>query len=165
MSWGLFPWRLLTAGVLLLTIFVVGFLAGQRRIEQAWSIERLQQQATALQRSLQMEQVRSQQEHINQQISTDYETTKSLLAHRSPVLRDSAISLCLTDNSMSAAPEPATSLDASSAYPIPDSNADAAEVSCKQLIRDATDTTLMVLFFQRWYADQAGEFAVPDRRP
>ena len=95
MSWGLFPWRWFAAGVLLLTVFAAGFTVGQRRIERAWAVERLQQQAVALQQSLHVAQVQTQQEHINQKIQTDYETQKSLLARRSPVLRDSAHSCLL----------------------------------------------------------------------
>jgi len=159
MNWGLFPWRWLTAGVLLLSIFAAGFTAGQRRIERAWAVERLQQQAVTLQQSLHVAQVQTQQERINQQILTDYENKKSLLARRSPVLHDSAHSLCIqTSGITSPMPptvEPADSTDASAAHAVPDPPGDASTISCEQLARDATDTTLMVMALQRWYAEQA----------
>ena len=159
MSWGLFPWRWFAAGVLLLTVFAAGFTVGQRRIERAWAVERLQQQAVALQQSLHVAQVQTQQERINQKIQTDYETQKSLLARRSPVLRDSAHSLCIpasgVTNAVPTTAEPAAHTDASAAHAVPDPLRDASTISCEQLTRDATDTTLMVMALQRWYAEQA----------
>lgn len=171
MNWGLFPWRWFAAGVLLLSIFAAGFMAGQRRIERAWVVERLQQQAVALQKSFHVAQVQTQQERINQQIQTDYETKKSLLARRSPVLRDSAHSLCIPAYGVTSpvpiTAEPAASTDASAAHAVPDSPGDATMISCEQLARDATDTTLMVMAWQRWYTEQTqvqshtSELAIP----
>lgn len=159
MSWGLFPWRWFAAAVLVLSIFAAGFMAGQRRIERAWAVERLQQKAVALQQSLHVAQVQTQQERINQQILTDYETQKSLLARRGPVLRDSAHSLCIPTSGVTGPlptiAEPAASTDASAAHAVPDPPGNATAISCEQLARDATDTTLMVMAWQRWYAEQA----------
>jgi len=159
MNWGLFSWRWLTAAVLVLSIFAAGFTAGQRRVERAWAVERLQQQAVALQQSLHVAQVQTQQERINQQILTDYENKKSLLARRGPVLRDSAHSLCIpTSGVTSPVPiiaDPAASADASPAHAVPDPPGNETAISCEQLARDATDTTLMVMAWQRWYAEQA----------
>ncbi len=167
----LFPWRWFAAGVLSLTFFAAGFTAGQRRIERAWAVERLQQQAVALQQSLHVAQVQTQQERINQQILTDYETQKTLLARRSPVLRDSAHSLCIpapgVTSPMPATAYPAASADASPAHAVPDPPGNATAISCEQLARDATDTTLMVMAWQRWYAEQTqvqshtSELAIP----
>jgi hypothetical protein len=171
MNWVFFPWRWFAAVVLLLTVFAAGFTAGQRRIERAWAVERLQQQAVTLQQSLHVAQVQTQQDRINQQILTDYENKKSLLAHRGPVLRDSAHSLCIpTYGVTSPVPiiaEPAASTDGSPAHAVPDPPGDATTISCGQLARDATDTTLMVMAWQRWYAEQTqvqshtNELAIP----
>lgn len=159
MNWWLFPWRWFAEGLLLLTFFAAGFAAGQSRIERAWAVERLQQQAVALQQSLHVAQVQTQQERINQEILTDYETKKSLLARHSPVLRDSAHSLCIPTSGvtspMPTTANPAASTDASPAHAVPDSLGGATVIGCEQLARDATDTTLMVLALQRWYAEQA----------
>lgn len=159
MNWGFIPWRWFTAGVLVLSIFLAGFMAGQRRVERAWAVERLQQQAVALQQSLHVAQVQTQQERINQQILIDYETQKSLLARRSPLLHDSAHSLCIptsgVTNPVPATADPAASTDASAAHAVPDPPGDANTISCERLVRDATDTTLMVMAWQRWYAEQA----------
>ncbi len=150
MNWGLFPWRWFVAGLLLLTVFAAGFTAGQRRVERAWTVERLQQQTIALQQSLHVAQVQTQQERINQQIQTDYENKKSLLARRSPVPTTA---------------EPAASTDANAAHAVPNTPRDASTISCEQLARDATDTTLMVMAWQRWYAEQAQVKSHPSESP
>ena len=153
------PWRVVLGLLTCLAIFIAGFVLGQRHVQQAWNAERLQQQAESLQQSLQAAQIQTQQERINQKISTNYETQKSKLARRPPVLRDGSLSLCIPPSN-SAGPMPAVaqfapSADASPANAVPDTARDAGAISCDQLARDAVDTTLMVLSFQRWYAEQA----------
>lgn len=156
---GAWPWRLVLTLLLCLAIFIAGFVMGQRHIRQVWDVERQQQQTAALAQSLHVAQIQTQQERINQKISTDYETQKSILARRTPVLRDGAISLCIpatnATSPMPAIAEPAPSADAAATNPVPDPARDAGAISCEQLAHDATDTTLMVLSFQRWYAEQA----------
>lgn len=156
---GAWPWRWVLTLLLCLAIFIAGFVMGQGNVQQAWSAERLAQQAKSLEQSLQVAQIQSQQEHINQQISTDYETQKSMLARRAPVLRDGALSLCVpasdTAGPVPANAELASSAVAAPANPVPDPARDADAIGCEQLARDAADTTLMVLLFQRWYAEQA----------
>ena len=153
------PWRLVLGLLLCLAGLIAGFVLGQRDVKQAWNAERLQQQAKSLQQSLQVAQIQTQQERINQRISTDYETQKSMLVRRPPVLRDGALSLCIPASNavgpMPAMAEPAPSADASPANAVPDPARNAGAISCDQLARNATDTTLMVLSFQRWYAEQA----------
>ena len=152
-------WRLTLGLLLFLAVFIVGFVMGQRHVQQAWTAERFEQQAKTLKQSLQVAQIQIQQERINQKISTDYETQKSMLARRAPVLRDGALSLCLhASNAASPVPaiaQPAASADAATINPVPDFARDAGAIGCEQLARDAADTTLMVLSFQRWYTEQA----------
>ena len=153
------PWRLVLGLLFFLTVFIAGFVMGQRHVQQAWTAERLEQQAKTLEQSLHVAQIQTQQERINQKISTDYETRKSILARRAPVLRDGALSLCVpashTTDSVPANAELAPSADEATTNPVPDSARDAGAIGCEQLARDAADTTLMVLSFQRWYAEQA----------
>lgn len=153
------PWRLVQGLLLCQAVFIAGFTMGHRHVQQAWNAERLLQQAQTLEQSLHVAQIQTQQERINQRISTDYETQKSMLARRVPVLRDGAISLCVpasnASSPMPAISEPAPVADAAPANPVPDPARDEGAISCEQLARDAADTTLMVLSFQRWYAEQA----------
>lgn len=153
------PWRTVLWLLLFLAIFIAGFVMGQRHVQQAWSAERLQQEAQSLEQSLHVAQIQTQQERINQRISTDYETQKSMLARRVPVPSAGALSLCIPASNatspMSAISEPAPGTDAAPANPVPDPARDEVAISCEQLARDAADTTLMVLSFQRWYVEQS----------
>ena len=153
------PWRFLLGLLSCLAIFIAGLGMGQRHVQQAWNAERLQLQAQTLAQSLHVAQIQTQQERINQRISTDYEIQKSMLARRAPVLRDGALSLCVPASNatspMPAIAEPAPSADAATTNPVPDSARDAGAIGCEQLARDAADTTLMVLSIQRWYVEQA----------
>lgn len=153
------PWRWTMGLLLFLSGFIAGFVMGQRHVQQAWNAERLQQQTETLQQSLQVAQIQTQQERINQKISIDYETQKSMLVRRAPVLRDDALSLCIPASNaagpMPAMAEPDPSADATPTNAVPDPARDASAISCDQLARDAAHTTLMVLSFQRWYAEQA----------
>ena len=153
------PWRFLLGLHSCLAICIAGLGMGQRHVQQAWNAERLQLQAQTLAQSLHVAQIQTQQERINQRISTDYEIQKSMLARRAPVLRDGALSLCVPASNatspMPAIAEPAPSADAATTNPVPDSARDAGAIGCEQLARDAADTTLMVLSIQRWYVEQA----------
>lgn len=156
---GALPLRWIVASLLAAGLFGAGFRQGQQDVQQAWDAERQQHQTAAFNQSLHVAQIQTQQERINQRISTDYETQKSILARRAPVLRDSALSLCVpashAASPVSAIAEPAPSADAAPANPVPDPARDAGAIGCEQLARDATDTTLMVLSFQRWYVEQS----------
>ena len=153
------PWRTVLWLLMCLAIFIAGFVLGQRHVQQAWSAERFEQQTKTLEQSLHVAQIQTQQERINQRISTDYETQKSILARRAPVLRNGALSLCIPASNATtpvpAIPESAPSADAATANPVPDATRDAGAIGCGQLAQDAADTTLMVLSFQRWYVDHA----------
>ena len=153
------PWRFVSGLLLYLAVFIAGFVMGQRHVQQAWNAERLQQQAESLRQSLQAVQIQTQQERINQKISTDYETQKSMLARRPSVLRDGALSLCIPPSNaagpMPTMAEPPPSADAAPTNPVPDPARGAGAISCDQVARDAADTTLMLLSFQRWYTEQA----------
>ena len=156
---GALPLRWIVASLLAAGLFGAGYRQGQLGVQQAWDAERQQQQTAALNQSLHVAQIQTQQERINQKILTDYETQKSILARRAPVLRDGALSLCIPAHhaagQVPANAEPAPSTDAATVNPVPDSARDAGAIGCEQLARDAADTTLMVLSFQHWYTEQA----------
>jgi hypothetical protein len=167
----LLPWRWITSTLLCLGLFASGYRFGQQGVEQAWNSERLQHQTAALQHSLQVVQVQTRQERINQEIATDHDNKKSLLARRPTVLRDGALSLCVQSNGsfgsagdMPNIPEPAASAHGAAPNPVLDPARVEEPVSCDQLAQDAAETTLMVLSFQRWYAVQSkaqGESRAP----
>ena len=163
----LLPWRWITSALLCLGLFASGYRFGQQGVEQAWDSERLQHQTAALQQSLQVVQVQTRQERINQEIATDHENKKSILASRSTVLRDGAVSLRVQSNGsfgsssdMPNIPEPAASAHGAAPNAVLDPARVEESVSCDQLARDAAETTLMVLSFQRWYAEQSNAQAL-----
>lgn len=159
MNWGLFPWRWFAAAVLLLSFFLAGFTAGKRQIDQKWAVERLQQQATVLHQSVHVAQIQNQQERINQQILSDYESKRILLARPSTQLSGITNGLCVPadgfNGSVSANAECAASADASPSNAVSAPSRDAITLNCEKLESDAIDTTLMLLAFQRWYEEQS----------
>lgn len=101
-------------------------------------------------------------QRINQEIATDHDNKKSILARRPTVLRDGALSLCVQPNGsfgstgdMPNIPKPAASAHGAAPNAVLDPARVEEPVSCEQLARDASETTLMVLSFQRWYAEQS----------
>lgn len=177
------PLRWIVTSLLAAGLFGAGYRQGQQGVQQAWDAERLQQQTAALQQSLQVAQVQIWQEQINQRITTDHDTRKSQLqrlwlppkvsAISAAVLPDSPSSQSvpadlrtdadrLRDSTSSSSPGPlsahaqlATGVDAAAAHAVPDPAIAQIPVSCEQLASDAAQATLMVLSFQRWYAEQA----------
>jgi hypothetical protein len=180
---GALPLRWIVSSLLAAGLFWAGHRLGQQGVQQAWDAERLQQQSAALQHSLQVVQVQNLQEQINQRITTDHDTRKTQLQRLWQPPKASAISAAVTPDSpnsqsvpadlrtgadsmrdsinpsspgpVSAYAQPATGVDAAAAHAVPDPAIAQIPVSCEQLASDAAQATLMVLSFQRWYAEQA----------
>ena len=179
---GALPLRWIVSSLLAAGLFWAGHRLGQQGVQQAWDAERLHQQTATLQQSLQVAQVQTRQEQINQRITTDHDTRKTQLqrlwqppkASLVPVvvtpdspnsqsvpadLRTGADSMRDSTSSSSPGPvsahaQPATGVDAAAAHAVPDPASAQIPVSCEQLASDAAEATLMVLSFQRWYAEQ-----------
>lgn len=180
---GALPLRWIVSSLLAAGLFWAGHRQGQQGVQQAWDAERLQQQTAALQQSLQVVQVQTRQEQINQRITSDHDTRKSQLQRLWQSPKVSAISAAVSPDSpnsqsvpaglrtgadsmrdstsssspgpVSAHAQPATGVDAAAAHAVPDPAIAQIPVSCEQLASDAAQATLMVLSFQRWYAEQA----------
>lgn len=174
------PLRWIISSLLAAGLFLAGHRLGQQGVQQAWDAERMHQQTAALAQSLQVAQVQTQQEQINQRISTDHDTRKNQLQHlwrpqippissTSPVsappgtndqrtnaerLRNPAYS-SESLGTVSAHAESATGVDAAASHAVSDPASAQIPVTCEQLASDAAQATLMVLSFQRWYAEQA----------
>lgn len=180
---GALPLRWIVSSLLAAGLFWAGYRQGQQGVQQAWDAERFQQETAALQQSLQVAQVQTRQEQINQRITTDHDTRKTQLQRLWQPPKASAISAAvspdspnsqavpaglrtgadrLRDSTSSSSPgpvsahaQPATGADAAAAHAVPDPASAQILVSCEQLANDAAQATLMVLSFQRWYAEQA----------
>jgi hypothetical protein len=181
MSWlGALPLRWIISSLVAAGLFWAGHRLGQQAVQQAWDAERMQQQTAALAQSLQVAQVLTQQEQINQRISTAHDIRKNQLQHlwrpqkpptspTSPVSAPPGGNDQRTDSerlrkpasspdgpgTLSAHAEPATGVDATASHAVSDPASAQIPVSCEQLASDAAQATLMVLSFQRWYAEQA----------
>ena len=180
---GALPLRWIVSSLLAAGLFWAGYRLGQQGVQQAWDAERLHQQTAALQQSLQVAQVQTRQEQINQRINTDYDNRKTQLQRLWQPPKASAVPVVVTpdspnsqsvpadlrtgadsmrDSTSSSSPgpvpthaQPATGVDAAAAHAVPDPVSAQIPVSCEQLASDAAQATLMVLSFQRWYAEQA----------
>lgn len=177
---GALPLRWIVSSLLAAGLFWAGHRLGQQGVQQAWDAERLQQQTTAVQQSLQVAQVQTRQEQINQRITTDHDTRKSQLQRLWQPPKVSAIAAAVSPDAQSvpadlrtdadrlrdstsssslgpvpAHAQPATGVDAAAAHAVHDPAIAQIPVSCEQLASDAAQATLMVLSFQRWYAEQA----------
>ena len=180
---GALPLRWIVSSLLAAGLFWAGYRQGQQGVQQAWDAERLQRQTAALQQSLQVAQVQTRQEQINQRITTDHDTRKTQLQRLWQPPKASLVPVVVTpdspnsqsvpadlrtgddsmrDSTSSSSPGPvpahaqsATGVDAAAAHAVPDPAIAQIPVSCEQLASDAAEATLMVLSFQRWYAEQA----------
>ena len=178
---GALPLRWIVSSLVAAGLFWAGYLLGQQGIQQAWDADRHQQQTAALQQSLQVAQVQTRQEQINQRITIDHDTRKTRL-HRlwqpqkapsipapAPSLSASSLAAgqCTDARSLRepapsthepghvpADAQPAAGVDATASDALPDPARAQNAVSCEQRASDAAQTTLMVLSFQRWYAEQ-----------
>jgi hypothetical protein len=179
---GAVPLRWIVSSLLAAGLFGAGHWQGQQGVQQAWDAERLKQQTAALEQSLQVAQVQTRQEQINQRITSDHDTRKTQLQRLWQPPKASAVPVAVTpdspnsqsvpadlrtgDDSMrdstsssspghvSAHAQPATSVDAAATHAVPDPAIAQIPVSCEQLASDAAQATLMVLSFQRWYTEQ-----------
>ena len=178
---GALPLRWIVSSLVAAGLFWAGYRLGQQGIQLAWDADRQQQQTAALQQSLQVARIQTRQEQINQRITTDHDTRKTQLqrlwqpqqvasnpAPAPPVLASSlAAGQCTDAHSLRepaprtyepgpvpAHAEPATGVDATASDALPDPARAQNAVSCEQLASNAAQTTLMVLSFQRWYAEQ-----------
>lgn len=180
---GALPLRWIVSSLLAAGLFWAGYRQGQQGVQQAWDAERLHQQTAALQQSLQVAQVQTRQEQINQSITTDHDTRKTQLQHLWQPPKASAVPVAVSPDSPNSQPvpaglrtdanrlrdstsssnpgpvpahaQPATGVDAAAAHAVPHPAIAQIPVSCEQLASDAAEATLMVLSFQRWYAEQA----------
>lgn len=178
---GALPLRWIVSSLVAAGLFWTGYRLGQQGIQQAWDADRQQQQTAALQQSLQVAQIQTRQEQINQRITTDHDARKTQLqrlwqpqkvssipAPAPPISASSlAAGQCTDAHSLRkptpsnhepgpvpAYAEPATGVDATASDALPDPARAQNALSCEQLASDAAQTTLMVLSFQRWYAEQ-----------
>lgn len=144
--------------------FIGGCQFGQNRIEAKWMADRSAQAIDAAKQSQRVFDTNLRQDQINQEISHEFKEKQAALASSLPVVRDGRIGLRInTDGDHSPVPEVpgvASRIVEGAAHAVPDSEVN-GEVTCARLVSDSTETTLMLVAFQRWYMQQAENANLP----
>jgi hypothetical protein len=152
-------WNYLIGGLVLLMVFICGVQIGESRIQREWNAEKLRVALVVAKQEQRVADKRHAQQTINQEISNEFQTKKSLLAGLRPALRGGDVGLRIQPSqdpgSLPIVSTTATGVAAAPAYAVPDSAGLATGISCEQLARDAAETTLMVLELQRWHGRQS----------
>ena len=149
-------WSHIFDALLLTLALMCGIQIGQSRVQKSWDAEKkLIAQAQAKQEQ-HVADVRQSQSRITQEVSHEFAKKSKLLADRGldsrvggvcnvPTASGGHLS-AVSEAPARAAPVRSNTLSASSG--------DAGAVSCEQLIKDASQTTLMLVEIQRWYREQ-----------
>jgi len=153
-------WNYLLGGLVLLMVFICGIQIGESRINREWNAEKLRVARVVAKQEQRAADIRQSQTQINQEISNEYAKNSRLLGKRSLGLGsvgvcDSATASAGSVPTVSEASAGAASLSADA---LSLTAGDAGSVSCAQLSKDATQTTLMLLEVQRWYELQLQAF-------
>lgn len=142
---------------LLLAALLCGMRVGESRVQKAWDAEKqLIAQAQAKQEQY-VSEVRQSQSQITQEVSREFAKKSKLLADRQLDARVRGVcNVPATGggnlSAVSEAPSRAASVRSD---PLPATSGDSGAVSCEQLIKDASQTTLMLMGVQRWYQEQS----------
>ena len=146
------PWRLIGGAVLAAVVFVGGCQFGADRVTAKWDTEKAATSQVVAKQAEHVAAVTVQQSTINQEISNAFQKAKAAIATdrlhllaRVPV----RVRVDTADHPgpVPAVPDVATRTDAAAADPV-------STAACEKLAKDAAQTTLMVVEFQRWYREQ-----------
>ena len=152
-------WTYILGGLLLFTVLIYGIQIGQTRVQRAWDAEKQQAALTIAKQEQHVADTLQAQRTINQEISSEFQTKKGLLAGLRPVLRGCDVGLRVQPSqdpgTMPIVPATAAGIAAAPTDAVPDSAGLATGISCEQLARDAAETTLMVLELQQWHTRQS----------
>ena len=150
-------WSWLMDGMLLLMALIIGMQIGESHVQKEWNAEKSKNEQITAKLEQHVEDVKLMQTQINQEITNDFLKKSKLLADRLPDPRVVGVcNITATGNgSVSAVPDSPIRTDATSANPIPVTQGNVGDVSCLQLSKDAAQTTLMLVEFQRWYQKQS----------
>lgn len=150
-------WLHILNALLLLMALLCGMQMGESRVQKAWDAEKQKIALTQARQEQHVADVRQTQAQITQEISNEYAKRSKLLADRQPDSRTGGV--CNIPSAggrdLSAVPEAPAGVAPARSDPLLAPQGDVGEVSCEQLSRDATQTTLMLLEMQRWYQKQS----------
>ncbi len=145
---------LLLKGLLLLMAFLLGLQMGQSRLQRQWDAEKQTVQVAQAKQEQHVADVARAQHQLSKEISDDYRKKSSLLASRAVVYERVLDKPEISSGDLSAVSSNASGVTSASAFSIPSTAGDEVTITCRQLIKDATQTTLMLHEMQRWYIGQ-----------
>lgn len=158
-------WISILSVFLLFMALIFGIQIGQSRVQHAWDVEKQQAALIQAKQEQRVADTVHAQKTINQEISNEFQTKKSLLAGLRPVFRGGDVGLRIQSShdpgSLPIVPATAAGIAAVSTDALPDPPGLATGISCEQLARDAAETTLMVLELQQWHAKQSAADGAP----
>ncbi len=158
-------WNYILGGLLLFTVLISGIQIGQTRVQRAWDVEKQQAALTLAKQEQHVADTLHARRTINQEISNEFQTKKSLLAGLRPALRGGDVGLRVQPShdpgTLPIVSATAAGIAAAPTDAVPDSAGLATGISCEQLARDAAETTLMVLELQQWHTRQSAADGTP----
>ena len=138
-------------GLLLFMAFLLGLQMGQSRLQRQWDAEKQTVQITQAKQEQHAADVIQVQNQISKEISDDYRKKSSLLASRAVVPERVLDNAETSSGSLSGVSVAASRIaQASTNFVFASANHE-IQVTCDQLIKDASQTTLMLVEVQNWY--------------
>jgi hypothetical protein len=146
-----------TAGLVFLIALICGWQIGEARVQREWNAEKLRAALVVARQTQQVADAQQSQNQINHAISNEYEKNSKILASRLSSLSPIGVCNCATASArvVPAIPEATAGTTSATSYALPPSDGDAGKLTCAQLSKDATKTTLMLREMQRWYQNQS----------
>lgn len=138
-------------GLLLLMAFLLGLQMGQSRLQRQWDAERQAVQIAQAKQEQHAADVAHVQNQISKEISDDYRKKSSLLANRSVLAERVFDQSEARSDGLSVVSTNSEGVTDGTSHVIPTANRDEVDaLGCVQLLRDAAQTTLMLIEIQRW---------------
>ncbi len=140
-------------GLLLLMAFLLGLQIGQSRRQRQWDAEKQIVQVAQAKQEQHVADVARVQNQISKEVSDDYRKKSKLLASRDIFLgSERVLDKSETSSSrLSVIPTSAEGVAGSSPNVVSSAFIDEKPaVGCAEIVRDAAQTTLMLIEFQRW---------------
>jgi hypothetical protein len=154
------PWRLIGICALAAALFAGGCQFGANRVTAEWDAEKAATAQVVARQAKQVAAVAVQQSNINQEISNDFQKAKAAIAaDRRHLLARVPVRVRVDtagrDSAVSGIPVSTTGTAAVTANAVPVAEQTTGNAACEKLAQDATQTTLMLVEFQRWYLAQS----------
>ena len=141
-------------GLLLLMAFLLGLQMGESRLQRRWDAEKQTVQIAQAKQEQHAADVAHVQNQISKEVSDDYRKKSSLLASRAVVPERVLDQSELSSDGLSSVPTNSAGVASTRSDVVSNPEGVDTVVSYEQLIRDAMQTTLILLEIQSWYERQ-----------